>query len=83
MLRVPFLSVEFHVKTYTARGSAVKRFFVAHSFAYQMGTHTLQRVPAEVKSEAVDFMVFMRRIVFGANRDRHFVINMNQTPVYF
>ncbi len=28
-------------------------------------------------------MLFMRHIVFGANRDRRFVINMDQTPVYF
>ena len=48
-----------------------------------MGTHTLQRVPAEVESKALDFMLFMRRIVFGANRDRRYVINMDQTPVYF
>ena len=43
-----------------------------------MGTHRLQRVPAKVKSKALDFMVFMRRIVFGANRDRHFVISMRR-----
>jgi hypothetical protein len=48
-----------------------------------MGTHTLQRPLAEVKSEALDFMVFMYRIVFGANCDRHFVINMDQAPVYY
>ena len=48
-----------------------------------MGTHTLQCVPVEVKSEALDFMVFMCHIVFGANRDRRVVIYMDQTPVYF
>ncbi len=48
-----------------------------------MGMHTLQRVPAKVKSKALDFMVFMRRIIFGANCDWLFVINMDQTPVYF
>ena len=48
-----------------------------------MGTHTLQRMPAEVESKALNFMLFMRRIIFCANRDRHFVINMDQTPVYF
>ena len=40
-----------------------------------MGTHMSQCPPAEVESKALNFMVFMRRIVFGANRDRHFVIN--------
>ena len=48
-----------------------------------MGMHTSQRVPAKVKSKALDFMLFMRHIVFSMNRDRCFVINMDQTPVYF
>ena len=48
-----------------------------------MGTHTSQRPPAEVESEAVDFMRFMRVIVSGGNRDRRFIINMDQTPVFF
>jgi hypothetical protein len=41
-----------------------------------MGTHTLQRVPAEVESEAFDFMRFMCVIVSGrGNCDRRFIIN--------
>ena len=39
--------------------------------------------PAEVESEAFDFMQFMRVIVSGGNCDRRFIINMDQTPVYF
>jgi len=63
--------------------SCVKRFMHAHSFSYRMGTHTSQRPPAEVESEAADFMRFMRGIVSGGNRDRRFIINMDQTPVFF
>ena len=48
-----------------------------------MGTHTSQRPPAEVEGEAFDFMRFMRVIVSGGNRDMHFIINMDQMPVYF
>jgi hypothetical protein len=48
-----------------------------------MGTHTGQRPPAEVESEACEYMAYMRRIVHGGNRDRHFILNMDQTPVYF
>ena len=83
VLRASFHFPEFHTKTYTAHCSVVKCFFTALLFAYQMGTHTLQRLLAEVECEALDFMVFMCRIIFGANRDRRFVINMDQTPVYF
>ncbi len=83
VLRALFLSPKFHMKSFIARCSAVKCFFVAHLFAYRMGTHTSQRVPAEVESKVLNFMLFMRRIVFGANRNRHFFSNMDQMPVYF
>jgi hypothetical protein len=82
-MRASFLSPEFRKKSFTVRCSAVKRFMTAHSFSYRMGTHTSQRPPAEVESEAADYMQLMRRIVSSHNRDLHFIINMDQTPVYF
>jgi len=82
-LRASFLSPEFREKSLAARCSCVKRFMHAHSFAYRMGTHTSQQPPAEVEGEASDFMRFVRIIVSGANRDRRFILNMDQTPVYF
>jgi hypothetical protein len=48
-----------------------------------MGTHTLQRLPAKIKSKGLDFMQFMRQIVPSSNRDRRYILNMDQTPVYF
>ena len=60
VLRAWFLLPEFYAKSFTAGCSTVKRFFVAHLFAYQMGMHTSQRPPAEVENEALN-------IVFGAS----------------
>jgi len=82
-LRASFLSPEFREKSFTARCSCVKRFMRAHSFAYRMGPYTSQRSPAEVEGEASDFMRFMCVIVSGANCDRRFILNMDQTPVFF
>jgi hypothetical protein len=48
-----------------------------------MGTHTLQRAPAEVESKALDHMAYMRHIILGSNCDQHFILNMDQKPVYF
>jgi hypothetical protein len=48
-----------------------------------MGTHTLQRPLAEVESKASNFMRCTRLIVNVSNRDQRFIINMDQTPVYF
>ena len=83
VLRASYMSPEFREKSFTACCSCVKRFMHAHSFAYQMGTHTSQRPPAEVEGEAFDFMKFVRVIVSGGNRDRRVIINMDQTPVFF
>jgi hypothetical protein len=83
VLRALFLSPKISAKSFALHCSAVKRFMVAHLFTCRMGMHTSQRVPAKVKSKAFDFMLFMRCIVFGANRNWRFVINMDQTPVYF
>jgi hypothetical protein len=48
-----------------------------------MDTHTSQRPPVKVKNKAFDFMQFMRLILSGSNCDWRFIINMDQTPVYF
>jgi hypothetical protein len=82
-LRVSYLLPEICEKSFTTRCSAVKHWLVAHLMRYQMGTHTLQRAPAKVESEALNHMAYMRRIVLSSNRDRCFILNMDQTPVYF
>ena len=61
----------------------MKRFIRAHSLVYRMGTHVSQRKPEEVAVESSDYMDLMHQIVEGPRQDRHFIINMDQTPVYF
>ena len=36
-----------------------------------------------VEGEAFDFMKFVRIVVSRGNRNRRFIINMDQTPVFF
>ncbi len=43
----------------------------------------MQRAPAKVESKALNHMAYMRCIVLGSNRNRRFILNMDQTPVYF
>ncbi len=83
MLRALYITPEFREKSFIARCSAEKQFCYAHSMTYRMGMQTLQRPPAEIESEALNFMRFMRQIVFGSNCDRRYILNMDQTPVYF
>ena len=77
------LSPIFNEKHFVAKVSAVKRFVRAHSLIYCMGTHVSQRKPDEVAAESSDYMDLMCQIVEGPHRDWHFIINMDQTPVYF
>ncbi len=83
VLCASFLFPGFHEKSFTACCSAVKRWLMAHSMRYRMGTHTSQYPPAEVASKALDYIIYMRRIVASSNCDRRFILNMDQTPVYF
>jgi hypothetical protein len=81
--RASQLSPAFGAKHFVAWCSAVKRFVCAHSFVYRMGTHLSQRPPEEVSVEAKDYMHLIRPFLVGPHRDRRFIINMDQTPVYF
>ncbi len=83
VVRASQLCPTFGAKHFVARFSAVKRFVRAHSFAYGMGTHLLQRKPDEVEAEAKDYMHLIRPFIIGPHRDWCFIINMDQTPVYF
>ena len=49
-LRESYISPAFREESFTARCSAVRLFIIAHSITYRMGTHTLQRPPAEVET---------------------------------
>jgi hypothetical protein len=48
-----------------------------------MGTHKLQRKPVEVEGEAKDYMHLICPFVIGNHRDPRFILNMDQTAVYF
>jgi hypothetical protein len=73
----------FNAKTFVAKLTAVWQFMQANSLVYRMGTHKLQCRPEEVAKEVADFMLLMRPILKGPHRDRRYILNMDQTPVYF
>jgi hypothetical protein len=83
VVKASSLSPKFNVKLFVARCSAAKRFMRAHLLVYQMGTHQTQRKPEEVAVVALDYMNLIRALLLGPHRDRRFILNMDQTPVYF
>ena len=83
IIKASSLSPEFNAKHFVARHSAIKRFLCAHSLVYRLGTHETQRKPDEVAQEASEYMNLMCPFLEGPHRDRRFILNMDQTPVYF
>jgi hypothetical protein len=82
-LKASLLLLYFHPKSYTLLCSVVKHFAKAHSMVYQMRMDMLQHPPTEVKGKATDYMGLMHYLVVGINCKWHFIINMDQTLVYF
>jgi len=83
VIKVSCLSPEFNAKHFVARCSAVKRFMHANSLVYRMGTHKTQRKPEDVAQEPSEYMNLIRQFLEGPHHDRRFILNMDQTPVYF
>jgi hypothetical protein len=73
----------FGAKHFVAQCSTVKHFVCTHSRVYKMGTHLSQRMPEEVEEEVKDYMRLICPFLIGRHCDLRFVINMDQTPVYF
>jgi hypothetical protein len=83
VVKASSLSPKLNTKHYIARCSAVKQFMHGHLRVYRMGTQESQRKPKNVMTEASDYMNLMRPLIEGPHRDRRFILNMDQTPVFF
>ena len=74
----------FSSKSYAARAQSVSRWMARNDLSIRTGTHQAQAPPQTVSSAAEDFMVTITRpAVNQPYRDRNFIINMDQTPVFF
>ena len=83
LFKAASLSQSFCTKTFGTQYMAVTPFMKHHSYMYQMGTHESQHLPEEVADEARVWMDHTRPLVTGPHCDLRYVINMDQTPVFF
>ena len=83
VMKASSLAADFAAKSERAQFSAVKRFVIAQSLVYQMGTNVAQHNPEEVRGEAADYMNSVHPLVEGAHCIRRFILNMDQRLVYF
>ncbi len=81
LTKASVLLYSFGEKSNAAKYAAVKQFLDRMSLVYRMGMKESQRPPKEVGAEALDFIKLARKKV--ACQDKRFVLNMDETPVFF
>ena len=80
------LDAVFRHNTEHAQRQVVRRLALRNKYVYRASTHTAQRPPADVRAEAQQFVTeVVPRLAssFYGRRDKDFIINMDQTPIFF
>lgn len=75
------LLANFRRKTARAKDHAIRRFVAAHGLVHRVHTHQSQESITQVREKAVDWIRQARQRLVG--RDQRFIINMDQTPIFF
>ena len=70
-------------KSALARYMVMCRFLKKHSIVYRTGTKVSQRPPGKVCQEAMEFQDFIHPMLQGPEHDLCWIINIDQTPVFF
>jgi hypothetical protein len=83
VLKASKLQPAFSVKTTTAKYAAVRRFLTAHHLVYHIGTHVSQKSAELAHDNATDFVKTIRPFLHGPSRDPRWILNMDQTPVFY
>jgi transposase-like protein len=83
MLKACELVPEFRLKTDRSKDQVVRRFLKCHDIVHRVVTHESQRSPHEVQDQALQWIAMIRPMVSSMNRDKRYVMNMDQTPVFF
>ena len=77
------LHASFRRATHRCKDQAMRRFLKAHNIGIRAHSHVSQRTPAEVREEALDFITVIRPILSTIHRSTDFILNMDQTPIFF
>ena len=76
---------KFRKNTYGARLQAISRWMSSNGLVIQAGTHQAQEPPKLTMAAASDYISNMARpaVVSMSYRDKRYIINMDQMPVFF
>jgi hypothetical protein len=82
-VRVCQLDSSFRRKGDQTRYGIVRRFLRAHNIVYRAATHEAQKAPQESQDAAKAFVLSLVPTINAPNRQLKYIVNMDQTPVYF
>ena len=75
---------KFRQNTYGGRLQAISRWMPSNGLVIQAGTHQAQEPPELTIAATLDYILNMARpAVHMSYRDKWYIINMDQTPVFF
>ena len=83
IMKASKLLPSFSVKSMSAKYSAMRRFLDAHDLVFWLGTRQSQKSPMIAHADLVDFVKTMHSFLHGPAQDPKFILNMDQTPVYY
>jgi hypothetical protein len=82
-VRVCQLDSSFRRKGAQTRYGIIRRFLRAHNIVYRAATHEAQKAPQETQDTAKAFVLSLVPTMRAPNRQLSYILNMDQTPVYF
>ena len=63
--------------------SVERRLLQSHSIVIRLKTHQAQQHPKEMVDEVKHFVSRVTPLLASPNHDQRYIINMDQTPVFF
>ena len=82
-LKASELDANLRRKSISSKYASVRQFLCSHRFVIRIKTYVSQRHPSETQEEGLDFVKFIRPRFVGRHRDPDYVLNMDQTPIFF
>jgi hypothetical protein len=74
---------EFSAKLSKAKYVAMRRFLKKNNLVYHIGTHVSQKAPELAAADVSNFVKVIRPFLHGPSHHPSFILNMDQTPVYY
>ena len=83
ILQVSRMDPTFRDKKIRSRYSIIRRFLKMNKVFICCKTHEAQKHPRETQDLAEKFIVTTHPFLSQSNRDKRFILNMDQTPIFF